>query len=186
MKFLKKNWGNVLIIILLALLFIPQTGMPMKVYFNRLLAFSPSEIKEASRETLTDYNWQLSSLNATTKDFTASEGNVVVINLWATWCPPCVAEMPSLQKLYDAYGDRVDFYFVSTERKETLEKFLLKKGYELPIYRPLGKAPNQLDTNSLPTTYVLSKSGEIVMNRSGAADWNSDKVHAVLDGLLAE
>ena len=94
--------------------------------------------------------------------------------------------MPSFQKLFDTYGDQVDFYFVSLEDKEVLEKFLRKKGYDLPVYQQLSKAPETLRSLSLPTTYVIAKNGSIVMDKSGAADWNSDKVHEVLEKLLNE
>lgn len=186
MSFLKKNWGNLLILAFIALLFIPQTGLPIKVFVNRLIAFSPSEIKAEKRETIAGYGWHLTSLENETVNFSQSEGRVAVINFWATWCAPCVAEMPAFQALYDAYGDKVDFYFVSTEKRETLEKFLQKKELALPVYMQTTKAPEGMRTLSLPTTYVLSKEGSIVMKKTGAANWNGDKVHRTLDALLLE
>lgn len=92
--------------------------------------------------------------------------------------------MPSLQKLYDAYGDRVDFYFVSAEPPSKITAFLEKKGYNFPVYVQKQQAPSVIETNALPTTYVISKEGVIIIDKSGAADWNSEKVKTVLDGLL--
>ena len=184
--FLKKNWSNVLFFVFLALLIIPQTRMPIQVFIQRLVSFSPSEKAKEKREILEDYNWSLSQLNAKEINFSQSKGKVSLINFWATWCPPCVAEMPSFQKIYDDYGDKVDFYFVTSEKPEKVEKFMVKNGYTLPIFIQSYKAPDALESNALPTTYLLSKTGEIVIDETGAADWNSKKMRALLDRLLIE
>lgn len=185
-NFLKKNRSTLVILVILALLFIPQTGMPIKVFFNRLIAFSPSEIELEEQTTLQNYNWRVTDLNGVATNFEVSEGNVVVVNVWATWCPPCVAEMPSMQLLYDTYQDTVDFYFVSFENPETIQRFMTKKGYTFPVFTTQAKFPEALTTSSFPTTYVISKKGNIVMNKKGAADWNSTAVHKTLDALLEE
>lgn len=119
-------------------------------------------------------------------NFSQSEGKVAIVNFWATWCPPCVAEMPSFQKLYDDYGQQVDFYFVSSENADKLNRFIGKHDYDLPVYLQTYQAPGQLQSNALPTTYVISKSGEIAIRETGAADWNSKKMREILDALLAE
>ncbi|MEM7087260.1 MAG: TlpA disulfide reductase family protein [Bacteroidota bacterium] len=183
---IKKNWSNFVIIAVIALLFIPQTAMPIKVFFSRLLSFSPSEIAVEKRTTLNNYQWQLASLEGEKVNLVTSEEKVILINFWATWCPPCVAEMPSLQNLYDDYGDRVDFYFVSMEDPEKIAPFMEKRGYDFPVFIPIQEVPNALKSNSLPTTYLISKTGAIVIDKSGAADWNSTKVRDVLDQLLSE
>jgi len=184
--FFKKNWSNLLLAIIILLLFIPQTAMPIKVFFSRLLSFSPSEIAVEKRTTLDTYQWRLTSLDGEKISLASSEEKVVLINFWATWCPPCVAEMPSLQDLYNDYGDKVDFYFVSMEDPEKITRFMNKKGYDFPVYIPIQEVPNAIKSNSLPTTYVISKTGNIVIDKSGAADWNSKKVREVLDQLLIE
>lgn len=186
MNFLKKNWKNILFIVVIALFLIPQTGMPIKVFFNRMMAFSPSEVDEAERVILKDYDWNLSTLSNEPINFSQSEGKVVVVNLWATWCPPCVAEMPSMQKLYESYGDRVDFYFVTSEANEKPLKFIKKNEYSFPVYRETQATPEVLRSRSIPATYIISKNGTIVIDEKGAANWDSEKVYRVLDGLLAE
>jgi thiol-disulfide isomerase/thioredoxin len=186
MSFLKKNWKNILFAVVIALLLIPQTAMPIKVFFNRMMAFSPSEVDETERVVLSEYNWNLTTLDGKLVNFSQSESKVVVVNLWATWCPPCVAEMPSMQKLYESYGDRVDFYFVTSEAIEKPLKFIQKNEYSFPVYRESQAAPEVLWSRSIPATYIISKDGTIVVDEKGAANWNSEKVHQVLDGLLAE
>ncbi|HBY66983.1 MAG TPA: thiol-disulfide oxidoreductase [Flavobacteriaceae bacterium] len=184
--FFKKNKGNILFLAVLALLIIPQTRTPIQVFVQRLISFSPSETDAAERKQFTDYNWGLTSLEKERVDFTSSEGKVVLLNFWATWCPPCIAEMPSLQKLYDEYGDRVDFYLVTSEKPETVQRFMEKKGYTFPIYIQQTKAPEILFSQSLPTTYLISKEGKIVIKETGAADWNSKKTKEIIDRLLSQ
>lgn len=186
MKFLKKQWSNILFGVFIVLMIVPQTRMPIQVFIQRFISFSPSEIDQEDRNTLKDYHWNLAELNSEKINLSQSEGKVILINFWATWCPPCVAEMPDLQELYDEYGDKVDFYFITNEKPDTVNFFLEKKGFKLPVYIQIEKSPEVLESSSLPTTYVISKSGEIVMRKTGAASWNSDKVHRVLDELLGE
>ncbi len=184
--FLKKHWSNIFFLAFLALLIIPQTRMPIQVFVQRLISFSPSEKSETERELLQDYNWNLQELNAEEVNFSQSEGKVTIVNFWATWCPPCVAEMPSFQKLYDSYGDKVDFYFVTSEKGEKVENFMNKNGYTLPIFRQIFEAPKKLQSQALPTTYLISKTGEIVVEEEGAADWNSKKMRTLLEELLTK
>ncbi len=186
MSFLKKHWSNILFFAFLALLIFPQTRMPIQVFVQRLISFSPSEKSEAERETIQDYNWKLQQLNGEDVNFSQSKGKVVIVNFWATWCPPCVAEMPSFQKLYDVYGDKVDFYFVTSEKTERVETFMKKNGYTLPVFLQTSEATKQLESSVLPTTYLISKSGVIIIDEEGAADWNSSKMRMLLDELLTK
>lgn len=160
--------------------------MPIQVFVQRLISFSPSEKSEEEREILQDYNWNLKQLNADEVNFSQSKGKIVIVNFWATWCPPCVAEMPSFQKLYNDYGTKVDFYFVTSEKVEKIEKFMVKNGYNLPIYFETSAPPKLMESNILPTTYLISKSGKIVIDEEGAADWYSTKMRDLIEKLLSE
>ena len=185
MEFLKKNWSNLLFIFLIIILILPQTRKPVQVHINRIFAFSPSEISEEEREKLEDYDWVLKKIGGDQENLSSSEGKVTIVNLWATWCPPCIAEMPSFQKLYNDYSGKADFYFVSSEEPEKLENFLGKHNYSFPVFIPASPAPDVLQSNSLPTTYVISKSGEILVEKTGAADWNDEDFREKLDEWIA-
>lgn len=186
MKFLKKQYGNIIFALLILLLLIPQTRMPLQVFVQRLIASSPKEIAADKRPLLTDYNWQLQNLRGDVKNLKEAAGKVVLVNYWATWCPPCIAEMPSLQKLYTDYKDKIDFYFVGSDSPEINLAFLSRKGYTLPVYLERSAAPSLLQTTSLPTTFIISKQGRIVVQKTGAAEWNSDKMRSLIDRLINE
>ncbi|HSP12567.1 MAG TPA: TlpA disulfide reductase family protein [Salegentibacter sp.] len=186
MKFFKNQWSNIIFIVLILILIIPQTRKPIQIFVNKVFSFSPSVTDEEDREKLTDYNWVLENSERERIDFSDSEGEVVIVNYWATWCPPCIAEMPSFQALYEDYKDKVDFYFVSGEEHSTTQKFLDSKEFDIPSYRMLSEDPKPMDGYSLPTTYLIDKKGEIIIRKIGAADWNSQKLRNKLDELIAE
>lgn len=183
---IKHKWDVVFYVFLALVIFVPSVRMPVVSTIQRIFAFAPSELSETKQRSVRSFDWPLMNENGQELNFSQSSGRVAVINLWATWCPPCVAEMPSFQKVYDKYGDQVDFYFVSNEDPNTIERFITQKEYTLPTYIPLGNNPREFNSNSLPTTYVLNKEGKIVIEEVGASDWNSRKFHKKLDELLAE
>lgn len=183
-KWLKKNWSNLLFAIFLILMLIPATRTPIQVTVNRVFSFSPSIISEDKQENLTAFEWQLIDLEGNEINLSNSKNEVILINVWATWCPPCIAEMPSLQELYNDYKDQVDFYFIANDKPEAVKKFLAKHKYNFPVFMQASNAPNQLQSNSLPTTFLIDKKGNIVVSKTGAANWNSSSFRAKLDDLL--
>lgn len=184
MSFLKKQWSNILFIALIALLVIPQTRKPIAVFFNRIVAFSPSFNAEEDMPELQNYDWALEDPEGNRVDFSEFENDVIIVNFWATWCPPCIAEMPSFQDLYADYGDRMTFIFASMERHKTTQAFFEKQGLELPRYKILSQAPEPMKGKTLPTTYLIDRNGRILVEKVGAADWNSESFRAKLDKLL--
>ena len=94
--------------------------------------------------------------------------------------------MPSFQKLFDVYGDRVDFYFITNESNDRPAMFLKENNYDFPVYVAPDVGPETLRSRSIPASYVISKGRTVVINEKGVANWNSDMVHRVLDRLLAE
>jgi thiol-disulfide isomerase/thioredoxin len=177
----KKSISNIIFVIAVALLLYS----PSREWFMRQIAFAPS-IKDIEKsEKIDTYNWKLRGLNTPNINFTELEHKVVFVNFWATWCPPCRAEMPMIQKLYDDYKDKVAFVFVTTENWNTVEKFFNEERYDLPVYNSYGLPPNKLsETNSIPASYLLDNEGNILISKVGAADWNSNKVRELLDDLL--
>jgi len=152
----------------------------------RQIAFSPSIESIDNREAVSNYTWKLKGLTTNDLDFTSAKGKVVFVNFWATWCPPCRAEMPMIQKLYDDYKDKIEFVFVTTDSKEKVESFYKKNSYDLPTYTMVTNSPKEFEVSSIPASYLLDKNGNIVISKVGAADWNSNKVRKLLDELLLQ
>ena len=179
---------NIIFIIIVAVLIIPQTRKPIQVLLQKgvLLINKPSIENKETSDKLTDYNWNLIDGTNTAYNLQEAKGKVVLINFWATWCPPCIAEMPSLQKLYNDYNDKVVFLFVTNEELSDITPFLEKKQYTFEVYRPVSNYPAIFDVTSIPRTFLIDKEGNIIIDESGATNWNSDMVRNTIDGLLME
>jgi thiol-disulfide isomerase/thioredoxin len=186
MKLFKNQWSNIIFIVIILALVIPQTRKPIQIFVNKLISFAPSINDEEDREKLANYNWVLENDRGKRTEFDQFKGDVIIINFWATWCPPCIAEMPSFQELYEDYKGEVTFLFVSGEQRETVDNFMKRKRFTLPSYKMLTRTPEPMDGRTLPTTYVISKDGSIVVDKVGSADWNSESFRKTLDKLIAE
>jgi thiol-disulfide isomerase/thioredoxin len=184
MYWIKKRKWDLVFLLFIGLLFIPSVRMPIQVFIQRVIASSPDELPEEDKTTLESYDWELLSMSGEVVNFSESLGKPVVLNLWATWCPPCVAEMPALQNLYDEFNQEVDFYFVSSEDSGKLKKWLKTKAYNLPVYNAYSTFPRDLESSTLPTTFLLDRQGRIVMKEVGSAKWDSDFVKNYLQDLV--
>ncbi len=158
----------------------------MQILLTRIFSFSPGVVKVEDRVQVASYHWNLHGVNTESMNFDQAKDKVVLLNYWATWCPPCIAEMPSLQKLYNDYKDKVVFLFVTNETDEDISKFMNAKEYNYPVYRVLSEHPKPFVNNPIPQTYLIDKKGNIVMDKSNAWNWNSDTVRETIDNLLAE
>lgn len=116
------------------------------------------------------------------------KGKVVFINFWATWCPPCKAELPSINKLKKAYEGNKDIVFLMVDVNEpikTAKDFVTKNNYDLPVFVPEGDIPTDFVDNAIPSTVILDKEGKMVKHIVGASDYGSPEIKQLLDRLIA-
>lgn len=122
-------------------------------------------------------------------NFESLKGKVVFLNIWATWCPPCIAEMPNIQKLYDKVGsDKIAFVMLSVDEggMEKVKKFIDKKKYTFPVYMPASQFPQEFYSNAIPTTFIISPEGKIVAKQEGMADYDTPEVAEFLQKLAVK
>lgn len=116
------------------------------------------------------------------------KGKVVFINFWATWCPPCRAEMPTIEKLYDQFKGNKDIVFLIVNADEDFSKaaqYMQDNDYEMPVYTPAGNIPYAYLSGVLPTTVMINKDGEMVFRHAGAADYSDPKMVDFIKKLIA-
>lgn len=114
-------------------------------------------------------------------------GKVVFINFWASWCPSCRAEFPSVQKFYEKYRSNPDLVFLTVnldDNPELGKTYLKEKGFTVPFFTVESAIPKEIYDGSLPTTVVLDKKGEIRLRHTGVADYSKDSFYAEIDKLL--
>ena len=186
MKFSKSQRSNLIFFGIFAIIFFTPIRGYIQEFTAKVLAASPSTIDEEDRVVVTDFNWSLKGINTVDYNFVNARDKVVFINFWATWCPPCRAEMPAIQNLFDLYKDKVEFIFVTNEDHNIVNKFLNEKKYTLPSYNQYNNTPKEFSVSSIPATYIINTKGEIVVHKVGPADWDSKKTKKLLDEFLLE
>jgi len=186
MKKRKFKISDILFGIFVVLLLVPQTRKPIQVALNslRVKVWAPSAVDKEDQTQITPFDYHLTTIDGVQTAVAVGKGKVAFISYWATWCPPCIAELPSIQKLYADYGNQIDFVLITDETPEKAQQFLTKKQYKLPVFTSRMATPAVLSERSIPTNYLIDQSGKIVIKEKGASDWNSKKVRAILDGLL--
>ena len=184
MKITKKTVLNILLFAFIISFFVTPLGDYSKVLLNKIFSFSPSVTEEINRNKITDYDWKLKDENWNFFNFKQSKGKVVFINFWASWVLPCEAELVSIQKFYDQYKDKIDFYIITDEEREPVEEFMKKHELTFPVtYLFIGEKMPFEDIKT-PSSYLLDKDGNIVIRKEGIADWDNSKIYNLVDRLL--
>lgn len=147
--------------------------------FHRSAALPTKPVPKA------DYSLPLRTLNGQVVSLGQLRGKVILLNLWATWCPPCVAEMPGLQRLHEkTKGDNVALVLLSLdENREKARRFVARRGFTMPVYTLAGPLPAVFDTESIPTTFLIAPNGDIVDRHEGMGDYDNEQMVGFLRQL---
>jgi len=130
-----------------------------------------------------DYAWKLSTLDGEAVTLESYRGKTVLLNHWATWCGPCVAEMPSLAALHESIDrDDVAIVLVSMEDAGTVRSFFDEKGFSLPAY-VAADLPAVFESRGIPATFIFDSEGTVVFSHIGAANWDSDDCRDFLSAI---
>ncbi|MFW5644276.1 MAG: TlpA family protein disulfide reductase [Bacteroidota bacterium] len=186
-----KRWKiavDLIFYIFIILLIIPATRKPVSTTLIRLTMLKPRVENNEGLRSLTELDKDFSIRDFKNNDHTLGnfENEVILLNFWATWCPPCRAEMPAIQKLYNDYGEKIAMILVTSEEKEVVREYLNEFNYDLPVYFQTAPLPPSLKVTSIPTTFLIDKKGNIITEKKGAANWNSASFRSELDHLLRQ
>lgn len=180
-KLLKTNISTILILSI-GILFLFSTDA--KAYLHQGLMkvgfFQPNFEKVETPPTHKNYlNFEMSNNQGEIISLADLKGKVVFLNFWATWCPPCVAEMPSIQVLHDKFIGDEEVVIITLEVEGKIEqanKFMQRKKLDVPVYYPHSVIPSELFQGSLPTTIILDKEGNIAHTTYGMADYSRQAI----------
>lgn len=170
-----KDWGVVLTVI--AILYFTGLHTEVTAFAQRIVLstgiITPSQLQASTMEKA-DYNMRLRTLDGKILNFEDYKNKVIFINFWATWCAPCIAEMPNIQSLYDKVdSENIKFVMISLDQNsEKARKFIEKKGFTFPVYEPVGYLPDVYYASEIPTTFVISPEGLIVTKNVGMANYD--------------
>jgi thiol-disulfide isomerase/thioredoxin len=110
------------------------------------------------------------------------KGKKVFVNLWASWCPPCRREMPSIEKLYKSVDkNKVAFVMLALDdRFELAKQYLAKTKLQLPLYYPAENLPALFNVDGIPATFIFDEKGELIKRVDGSDDYDREKYRALL------
>ncbi|OUJ73603.1 TlpA family protein disulfide reductase [Hymenobacter crusticola] len=147
---------------------------------------APAKVPAMPVSSLTyPHNLPLVGLDGKQMNLSDLKGKVVFVNLWASWCPPCVAEMPGIYALYKKLDPaKVAFVMISFDQNPVkAQRLLQRKGYTFPVYFPTAPLPAPFDSNSIPSTVILAPDGKVAARHDGMADYDTPEFKAALEDL---
>ena len=191
------NFINLLFVaFVLGMLFVPSFKGVVMQGLMKIGLFQP-DVPEGKTEVLEssfaansiENDILFRNMNGEVIELADQKGKVVFINFWATWCPPCIAEMPSIQSLYNEFkdNDKVMFLMVDVDNKpEKSQKFMDKRKFDMPVYTPASVIPTSYMDRSIPTSLVLNKYGKVVFKHEGLGDYSNKEFTAFISQLINE
>ncbi|NOY09912.1 MAG: TlpA family protein disulfide reductase [Spirochaetes bacterium] len=132
-------------------------------------------------------NFELKNLQDKSISLESLKGSIVFLNFWATWCPPCRAEVPSMQRLYEKFKDRglVILGVDLQEDKQKVQDFVKKESLTYPILLDSdGRTGRAYGARSIPTSYIIDKKGFILARTIGGREWDKPGIYELFDALL--
>lgn len=182
---LKRNYSTIIIgALAIILLFVPEAKAMMQQGLMKIGLFQPKIEKSESEPKTTskpeaDYKFEMIDADGKITKIEDLKGKVVFLNFWATWCGPCVAEMPTIQKLYDKFKDDKDVVILTVEvenKQDKAKNFMKNKNLTLPVVFPNTSIPKEFFDYALPTTIILDKKGNIAHTTLGMADYSGQEI----------
>ncbi len=173
---------------LIALLIIPSTRTEVTSFFIKLTSLPPSTLDKNEQFKINQQaeSWQVTDMEGNQILFSSLNEKPVFLNFWATWCPPCVAELPGIIDLYKEYKGKVNFVLVSNESRSKVIEFARKNNFDQDLFYRNTSLPSDFSSQSIPTTFIIDKNGVVVVSEKGAARWNSDRIEDVLNKLISD
>ena len=135
------------------------------------------------------YDLKLIDVDFQMLDMESLKGKTIFMNYWATWCAPCVAEMPSINSLYNRVKDdpNIVFLMISEDREMSTARIWVKrKGFDFPIYKLASPIPDVYETGVVPSTFVISPDGKVVVKKTGLANYDSKRFRKLMAKLSAQ
>ncbi len=149
----------------------------------------PPKLEDSGTSRPASYDWTILDLEDRPASFARFKGKPVFLNIWATWCGPCVQEMPSIARLAEEprlKGKGIEFVCVSIDDSaETVRQFLAGRPWHMTFFRA-EKLPSVFLTEGIPATFIIAPDGRVAASEVGSARWDTPEVVGLLERLAAE
>ena len=142
---------------------------------------------QSVREGTRYIDFELSDLRGNSRKLSDFQGKLIILNFWATWCPPCRAEMPSMERLYRKLkAEGLEIVAIDLrEGANLVEPFVKEYSLTFPVLLDRdGRVGAKYGVRSIPTTYVIGRDGTVIAGRIGGQEWDGTEVETLLRALL--
>ncbi len=180
-----KSWG--LILAVFGLLYFTGLITPILGGIQSALLATgliKPKITVVNKENLDfDYRGKFLDLEGHSVSLEDYRGKTIFINLWATWCPPCIAEMPHISDMYHKVKgtENLEFLMIALDKDLAKSKsFIERKGYDFPVVHASFGLNNSLQSQSIPTTIVVNPQGEIIFYQEGMSNFDTEEFREFL------
>ena len=186
------SWGRPVLLAVALIAILRVTGLMSAVTYATQWTILQTGLRDADGEVddaaaAFDYGFTIKDLQGNHLSFEQFKGKTIFLNLWATWCGPCRAEMPGIQSLYEKVDkDKVVFVMLSIDEDSDRQKvvnYLNAKKFTFTAYMPVGYLPDHLQVPSIPTTFVISPEGKVAKKEVGTTQYDTPKFLKFLESL---
>jgi thiol-disulfide isomerase/thioredoxin len=191
LQHIKKNAFTIFVVIAFGILLVSPNAKSFVL--RQLMAtgiFNASLDKnDVDTASLVNTDFTFTDEKGSLQNTSSLRGKVVFINFWASWCPPCRAEFPSIETLYAQFKDNPDIFFLTLNEDSDPavgKAYLEKENFSVPMYQSSGNVPAEVFSGSLPTTVVLDKNGKVRLHHTRFANYASDKFVKQIKELINE
>jgi thiol-disulfide isomerase/thioredoxin len=127
-------------------------------------------------------SFSVKDVNGNVINLQSLKGKKLFVNLWASWCPPCKREMPSIEKLSRSVdSNKVQFVLISLDDQfELAKKYISSKGYKLPVYYPVESPPALFNVQGIPATFIFNENGELIKRIDGSDNYDTGEYKTLL------
>lgn len=182
-----KSWG--LMLSIFAFLYFTGAITPIMGGIQSLLlatGIKKPKIELVNKENQEfDYRGRFVDMEGNPVDLESYRGKTVFINLWATWCPPCRAEMPHISEMYKKVKDTPELEFLMIALDKDFEKskiYISDKGFTFPVVHAAYGLNESLQSEAIPTTLVVNPDGEIIFYQEGMSNFDTEEFRDFLRG----
>lgn len=180
----RRTFWNLLLILFVISFFVTPLGYESKILLQRIFASSVDIIPENQARTI-DFDWQLKDRDNKQFNFSQTKGKKpAFVYFFSSWRGISIADLYAVEKLYDTYKDKVDFYIITNELPTPVDEMMQKRNFHFKVtYLIIGeKMP--FDPEKIPSGYIVDKNGKVRAEKEGIARWNSNTVHQLIEQLL--
>jgi len=165
----------------------PILKAPVATLMSMRLHTPKIDTKKSNEYPQAAYNLYISDLEGNIVKMNNYRGKVIFLNFWATWCMPCITELPSINDLYNQFkNEDIVFLLISGETAKKVKQYKERKKYDVPFYisDENSHIPKMYFSRGIPTTFIINKQGKVIKASSGAEDWDDKEFVNTLRELV--